>query len=146
MFSKEFFWWVILVPRACTSITNLRNPSGVYLKTACLVPIGRTYDSTRSYCIDNQMELFTIDSNEVQTAIIALANSQYGSGWLWIEGKNATGCSVLRRTSASTPFFPTVVSCNNGFYSYCGYTSKTLLHMLWFQVFINFLKISETTE
>lgn len=118
------------VPKACTSITNLRNPSGVYLKTACLVPTGRTYDSTRLYCTDNQMELFTIDSNEVQKAIIALANSQYGSGWLWFEGKNATGCSALRRTGSSTSFYPTVVSCNNLFYSYCGYKSKIFLHTL----------------
>jgi hypothetical protein len=112
------------VPTVCSSIKNLKNPSGVYLKTACLVPVIRTYDNFLIFCNTNQMELFIVDSEETQTAISALGDSQYGSGWLWINGKVGTMCSVLKRTSVISSFLPTTSDCKNLFYGYCGYKSK----------------------
>jgi hypothetical protein len=94
------------------------------LKTACQVAAGRTYDQTVAYCIFNGMELLAIDSPEVEAAIIAHANLQYSSGWLWIAGKNGTNCNVLKRVSSATSFFSTTFNCGQGFYSYCSYQSK----------------------
>jgi hypothetical protein len=113
-----------LVPVGCNSIKNLKNPNGVYLKTACQVAAGRTYDQTVAYCIANGMELLSVDSPEVEPAIVAHANSQYSSGWLWIVGKNGTNCSVFKRISSATSFVSTTTACNQGFYSYCSYQGK----------------------
>jgi hypothetical protein len=91
------------------------------LKTACQVAAGRTYDQTVAYCIANGMELFNVDSPDVEAAIVAHANLQYSSGWLWITGKTGTNCNVFKRVSSATSFFSTSTACNQLFFSYCSY-------------------------
>lgn len=114
----------ISVPEICFSIKNLRNPSGTYLKTACLVPVVRNYDSILTTCLVNNMELLTVDSPEVEAAITTYTGTLYPSGWLWIAGKNGTKCSVLEKTNILLPFAVKTIDCFNLFYSFCGYTSK----------------------
>jgi hypothetical protein len=70
------------------------------------------------------MELFTIESNEIQTAAIAFANTQYTSGYIWTAGNNGTDCMSLRRTSGLAMFTPTSTNCALGCYYFCGYKSK----------------------
>jgi hypothetical protein len=81
----------------------------------------------QNYCTTNGMELFFIDSAETETAITSLANSQYPSGWLWVQGKNGANCAVLRRTSGLSVFTVTQASCTTlAAYGYCGYTRKSI--------------------
>jgi hypothetical protein len=116
------------VPIGCNSMKNLRSPSGVYLKTVCLQIGFQTQPQIIDYCIANGMELFTVDSPEVEAAIIAHSDKLYPSGWLWIAGKTGTTCNVLNRKNSLSSFFKTTCSCTQLNYSFCGYTSKKKLN------------------
>jgi hypothetical protein len=116
---------IVSVPEGCESIRNLRNPSGVYLKTLCTKSAGKSYDNFVAYCIANGMEMLTVGAaTEVETAFIAVANDRYDSGWLWVTGKFGTLCNVYRRVSKTTSFVSTQATCSQNYYSYCSYTSK----------------------
>jgi hypothetical protein len=107
-------------------IQNLRNPGGIYLKTACLVAVVRTQALARTYCLNSKMELFTLESPEVQTAAVAFANTQYSAGYIWTAGTNGTDCMSLNRKSGLTMFTPTTTSCSQGCYYFCGYKSELI--------------------
>lgn len=74
-------------PSACSYIHDIFDLNGNYLKTACQFSHARSYDEA---CVDLGMNLFIIDSPEVETQILAFATSIFGSGGgstLWANGK-----------------------------------------------------------
>jgi hypothetical protein len=124
------------VPGECSSIVNMKNPSGVYLKTLCLVRTLYNQDTARLRCAESNMELMTINSAEVGVAVMSTLNSQFGSGNILIEGKNGTACTGLYKANSTSYPYVKNLSCGSGFYSYCGYKSKTTFLLLKIHLFI----------
>jgi hypothetical protein len=115
----------------------MKNPSGVYLKTLCLVRTVYNQDTARSRCAESNMELMTINSTEVGVAVMSIFSSQFGSGNIFVEGKNGTACTGLYKVNSITSIV-TNLPCGNGYYSYCGYESKTIFLLLKIHLFVLF--------
>jgi hypothetical protein len=121
---------VLIVPGSCKDLWNLKNPSGVYLKTLCLVRSLANQDTSRSRCAESNMELFTIDSAEVGVAVMSIFNTLFGSGFSWIEGKNGTSCLGLYKVNRTATPYVANLPCGSGYYSFCGYKSKKMIRKL----------------
>jgi hypothetical protein len=124
------------VPGECKTLWQITNSKGVYLKTLCLVRTLYNQDTARLRCAESNMELMTINSAEVGVGLLTAFTSQFGSGFAWIEGKNGTACTGLYKANRTSYPYVTNLSCGSGYYSYCGYKSKTIFLLLKIHVFI----------
>jgi Lectin C-type domain len=80
----------------CASTGNIIHPSGTLIKSACLVREGLTYIEAESRCSFAGMQLFAIDSFEVQSSFISVAGSHFQSSstaGCWINGHRSSSSS-----------------------------------------------------
>jgi hypothetical protein len=94
-------------PGICAQAKELKDKSGNYLKTVCMVSPSYTYASSESQCLANGMTLFTIESAAEQTALLEYSESffaSYANPVLWINGrKDASG--KWTSTNPTKPLF-----------------------------------------
>lgn len=71
----------------CSNEKDFFDSDGNYIKTACQASYSKSRDEA---CVDRGMNLFAIDSLEVEKELLSFATSIFGSGrssTLWIDGK-----------------------------------------------------------
>jgi hypothetical protein len=82
-------------PGLCSQAVELKDKSGNYLKTVCMVASGVSYASAEAQCLANNMILFVIEDAAQQTALLEYSESyfaSYANPVLWINGrKDASG-------------------------------------------------------
>lgn len=88
MFSVYFFA-VSSLPSTykCRHQEDTFDSKGKYLKTTCAIFSPKSYNES---CIDEDMNLFTIDSPKMETEVLKFATSLFGNGGgstLWINGR-----------------------------------------------------------
>jgi hypothetical protein len=77
-------------PSICAEIGELKDKSGSYLKTLCMVSSGVSYDVANTQCLAAGMKLFVVNSAAVQEALLQYSENyfaSYGGPSLWINGK-----------------------------------------------------------
>jgi hypothetical protein len=77
-------------PGVCSEVKELKDKTGSYLKTVCMVATGTPYLTAEAQCLKNNMTLFKIENAAEQTAILAYSESyfaSYGGPALWVNGK-----------------------------------------------------------
>lgn len=86
----EFFQPPQLSTDICWQENSLKDESGGYLKSSCIVNLLQTHYDAQQTCLDNGMTLFVINNSTVQSALIK-ANSKTlkiaPGGFTWINGK-----------------------------------------------------------
>lgn len=102
-----------------------------YLKSVCLVATDQDYDLSQFKCSSLGMELFMINSPEVQTEFFNYAESKFGTGSgarLWIGG--GSPCSAIENSYG--PFGVFDYPCSIAMYSFCEYSSprESCLYLL----------------
>jgi hypothetical protein len=106
----------------------LRDASGNYLKTVCLVLGPAKYDAAVAFCAANGMKIANIDSPAVDVAIRAHGDQVYPTRYIWVEGKtSATSCSLLFRASVLTTFARATSDCSNSLNYYCEFDGMILV-------------------
>lgn len=96
-----------------------------YLKTACLITQIKTHSQAEANCEENGMELFDVKSVELQNALFALlSNTQGLEGTFHVKGQIFGECQQIFFSNGS--FKVKLGSCNDTFYSYCGYDNPDL--------------------
>jgi hypothetical protein len=73
------------------------------------------------------MQLFTLNTQEDEAALLAYSDSQWPMNQLWVEGGNATSCNMvsnIKRTSFEKTTVPCVTTYNS---FYCEYKSENNL-------------------
>jgi Lectin C-type domain len=82
-------------PGICSQAEELKDKSGAYLKTACMVSTSATYANALANCKANGMNLFVIESAAEQTALLDYSGTYfaaYNGPVLWVNGqKDASG-------------------------------------------------------
>jgi hypothetical protein len=84
-----------VAPEKCTKSMTLYSKTGSPLKSLCLIEKSSNYQQAISDCANVGMELFIVNSQEVNDAFLKEVNefySQYDYARLWVNGrKNAKG-------------------------------------------------------
>jgi hypothetical protein len=107
----------------CDEIKDLFDESQTYIRTICVVPLGKTHDAAEKYCLSNGMSLFMLEPPEAKKALLDYANSQFNpleKAYLHVHGKTSAGCSVLYNGNGL--FEEYLDFCNSRYYFYCQFT------------------------
>lgn len=115
----------------CDEIKDLYDESSNYIKTVCLIPAYKDFDSgTDRKCLSSGMSLYNVDAPEAKKALLDFTSflfSRLGT-IISIDGKTSEGCAVVHNREGS--FDVSYLSCSMILsvpYYYCQYmrTPKT---------------------
>jgi hypothetical protein len=108
-----FLQWVFFLAHSiCDKVIVIYDASGNYARTACFVLslVPWNYLDAKNVCKFYGFDFFNVEIPSDLDAILATANSKYGTGTFWIEGRNGDNCNVIQRPLFST-FQKTTISC-----------------------------------
>ena len=75
----------------CNHVHHLFNlQSGSYMKSSCILRRSGNYEQAEEFCMERNMNLFVIDSSQVQATFFATTTSSlsdYNTGFVWINGR-----------------------------------------------------------
>lgn len=84
----EFFEEPLLDTEICWRQDAIRDESGNYLKTSCIVAQIETYWRAEQMCSQNGMKLFVVNNSTVESALFHLATDVFDpNGFVWINGR-----------------------------------------------------------
>jgi hypothetical protein len=75
------------------------------------------------------MQLYRFVVPDDETALLAYSDSQWPKNSLWVEGGDATSCSMVSNTNGGN-FAKASVACNTASSFYCEYKSETFIFEL----------------
>jgi hypothetical protein len=94
-------------PDICLEAKALKDKSGSYIKTLCMISSFSTYDDAVNTCSANNMTLFTIESEAQQTELLEYSETYFAAyvdPSLWINGKKDTN-GIFKSVSPGKSLF-----------------------------------------
>lgn len=98
------------------------NVTGTYLKSFCFIPTPLNYNAATANCVNNQMELFQIDSVEERVGLFQYANERFtqSGAVMFVNGTNNAGqCANINNQWGM--FIDDFGDCLRLIWSFCQY-------------------------
>ena len=105
------------------TVRDLKDSTGAYLKTVCVVYNREWKNSARVSCEYHGMQLYKFNYPDDETALLAYADSQWPMNSFWVEGGNTTSCTLVTNVNRQN-FTKVTEVCNTANYFFCEYKSK----------------------